>query len=164
MREAIRRRHLKGRLAGRWVENGDQHWLVAPRPELLDVATAVPAVGFFGRARSDVGHGPILVLEQELLARAASFAGLLAYHNVRFAEGQWGNLVTFGGPGEGADVRTDPAHLDAVARAPHHYHSVRIHRLRLPGRPLGTGRPELESTLLIDFAESPPRRTVRATG
>lgn len=158
MRDALRRRPRPGR----WLEGGDEHWLVAPAPELLARRAPARAVGFFGQARGDVDHLPIVELEHELLARAGAFPGLLAYHNVRFASGQWGNLVVFADGDGPAHVRDDPTHREALRLTPAHYHSIRLHRLRLPDGALG-GRPvQLLETLLFDFSESPPWHEVRA--
>jgi hypothetical protein len=161
MRACVRRRVLAGSFTERWRESGDLHWLVAPRPRELAAPRRVLAVGFFGQAREGVDHGPIARLEHDLLARASSFEGLLSYHNVRFASGQWGNLVVFAGEYGPTGVRGDPTHNEAVARAGDHYHSVRIHRLRLEDGPTGTAAFGLLSTLLIDFADTPPWRAVR---
>jgi hypothetical protein len=132
-------------------------------PESRALARSRPtfAIGFFGQAREQVDHSAILELEQTLLARAASLPGLLAYYNVRFRGGQWGNLVLFARE-DGPDfVRSDPTHLEALSRAADHYRSVRLHRLRLPEGVLGATPPALESTLLIDFSQTPPWRAVR---
>jgi hypothetical protein len=118
-------------------------------------------VGFFGQAREYVDHRPILDLEQNLIARASVLPGLLAYYNVRFATGQWGNLVLFSTEDDPERVRSDPTHADALARAGDHYHSVRLHRLRFPDGAIGAAPPAHESTLLIDFSETPPWRAVR---
>src|SRR5690242_18986943 len=86
IRTALVRRHADGRGAGRWVDAaGAEHWLVAPDWDALAALRPTLAVGFFGQARDDVDHAPIVDLEHDLLARAGSFAGLLAYCNVRFA-------------------------------------------------------------------------------
>ncbi len=148
---------------GVWRVGLEEHWLVAPDPPLLAARTAARAVGFFGQARADVDHEPIIRLEHALTDRAAELTGLLGYHDVRLASGQWGNLVVFAEDGGGPlRVRDHPTHLDALALAPAHYHSVRLHRLRLPDGALGEAPIELVETLLLDFSESPPWREVRA--
>ena len=100
-----------------WTVADNSHWLVVR--ELCELATSGPVfgVGFFGQAR-DVDHTPILNLERDLLARAPEFPGLLAYYNVRFATGQWGNLVLFASDDDPVRVRTDPTHLEALADPP----------------------------------------------
>jgi hypothetical protein len=140
---------------------GESHWLVVP--ELPALAQSRPAfgVGFFGQAREHVDHSPILDIEQDLLARAPFFRGLLAYYNVRFLTGQWGNLVLFAKEDDRMGVRSDPTHLEALARTADHYRSVRLHRLRFADGAVGGTPPALESTLLIDFSETPPWRAVR---
>lgn len=161
IRSSLVIRLRSGLSSGAWTVAGESHSLVVP--ELCALARSRPAfgVGFFGQAREQVDHGPIIDLEQNLLARASSFPGLLAYYNVRFATGQWGNLVLFAREGDPAHVRSDPTHLDALARTAAHYRSVRLHRLRFPDGAIGSAALALESTLLIDFSEAPPWRAVR---
>jgi hypothetical protein len=149
---------------GAWTDGGDSHWLVLPEPRDLGRPRPAVGVGFFGQARPRVDHGPILELERDLLARAALFPGLLAYHNVHFVTGQWGNLVLFASEDGPAHVRTDPMHLEALTRTAHHYRSVRLHRLSFPDGAIGAAPPQLQSTLLIDFSETPPWRAVRGAG
>jgi hypothetical protein len=162
MRRALRLRARGDALAGRWTDSGDQHWLVAPDAALLASDRPVVAVGFFGDAREDIDHGPILRMEHELTERAAEFPGLLAYHDVLFAESaQFGNLVVFAANDDMSHVRGDPLHVEAMERAHVHYRSVRLHRLRLPDGALGDAPAELVSTLLLDFGETPPWRAIR---
>jgi hypothetical protein len=153
-----------GLAGGTWTCGGESHWLVMPAlPALMHTRPAY-GVGFFGQAREHVDHGPILQFEQDLLARADVLPGLLAYYNVQFAGGQWGNLVVFAGVDDPARVRSDPAHVEALARTADHYRSVRLHRLHFPDGAVGATPPALESTLLIDFSETPPWRAVRRAG
>jgi hypothetical protein len=160
LRESLATRVRSGLAGGIWTVADDSHWLVVPELSALAQSRPVFGVGFFGQAR-DVDHTPILNLERDLLARAPQFPGLLAYYNVRFATGQWGNLVLFAREDDPVRVRTDPTHLEALARTADHYGSVRLHRLRFPDGAVGRAAPALESTLLIDFTETPPWRAVR---
>jgi hypothetical protein len=153
MHRALRLRVRSHPSGGRWSDAGAEHWLVVPDPVQLAAIRPVVGVGFFGQAREEVDHEPILRLEHDLLARAASFPGLLAYHNVRFADAQWGNLVLFAGDGDPAHVRADPTHGEAIARTALHYRSLRLHRLRFSGGALDDSSLDLVSTLLIDFAD-----------
>lgn len=162
MRAALGRRLAADAAAGTWEEAGERHLLVTPRLDVLVRRRPALAVGFFGQTRDDVDHGPILHLEGELLARAAGFGALVSYHNVRFADGRWGNLVSFDDGDGPSEVRDDPSHREALARTAAHYRSVRLHRLRLADGAAGTAVPELRETLLLDFDESPPWRAVRA--
>jgi hypothetical protein len=161
LRASLAARVRSGFAGGIWTVAGDSHWLVVPELSVLASPGPVFGVGFFGQAR-DVDHTPILDLERDLLARAPQFPGLLAYYNVRFATGQWGNLVLFASDDDPVRVRTDPTHVEALARTADHYRSVRLHRLRFPDGAVGRTAPALESTLLIDFTETPPWRAVRA--
>lgn len=161
LRESLATRVRSGFAGGIWTVAEDSHWLVVPELSALAQARPVFGIGFFGQAR-DVDHTPILNLERDLLARAPQFPGLLAYYNVRFATGQWGNLVLFATGDDPVRVRTDPTHLEALARTADHYRSVRLHQLRFPDGAIGRTEPALESTLLIDFTETPPWRALRA--
>lgn len=161
IRASLTERVRSGLGGGEWAVDGESHWLVVPDPGALVRARPAFGVGFFGQVRDHVDHAPILELEHELLARASAFAGLLAYYNVQFANRQWGNLVLFAGDDDPVNVRSDPTHQEALARTAQHYRSVRLHRLRFRDGALGAAPPELESTLLIDFSETPPWRTVR---
>jgi hypothetical protein len=161
------RRSLAERLrsssnGGGWFESGESHWLVVPDRDAVAHAQPAVGVGFFGSAREHVDHTPIHRLEQELLSRAATFPGLLAYHNVRFANGQWGNLVLFANEESPSRVREDAAHLEALARTPAHYRSIRLHRLHFPDGALGEAPATLLWTLLIDLGETPPWRAIRS--
>lgn len=162
LRASLTSRVRSGAGGGVWTAANDSHWLVVPELCALEQSRPVFGVGFFGQAR-EVDHTPILNLERDLLARASDFPGLLAYYNVRFATGQWGNLVLFASEDDPARVRADPTHLEAFARTPDHYRSVRLHRLRFPDGAVGRTAPVLESTLLIDFAGTPPWRAWRGS-
>lgn len=161
IRASLATRVRSGLGGGEWTDAGESHWLVMPEPSRLVEPRPVFGVGFFGQAREEVDHAPMLDLEQVLVARAAHFPGMLAYYNVRFATGQWGNLVLFTTQEEAGRVRSDPTHLQALERVAEHYHSVRLHRLTFSAGAVGETPPELESTLLIDFSETPAWRTVR---
>lgn len=163
IRASLARRVRSGLAGGAWTDAGESHWLVVPELNRLVESRPAFGVGFFGQAREEVDHAPILDLEQVLVARAARSPGMLAYYNVRFATGQWGNLVLFTTPEEAGRVRSDPMHLDALERVADHYRSVRLHRLTFSAGALGESAPALESTLLIDFSETPAWRAIRST-
>lgn len=148
--------------SGSWLdENGAAHWLVAPEQRRLLDPEPCLAIGFFGQARDDVDHAAIVSLEHAILERAEDIAGLLGYHNVRFQDGHWGNLVTFRDDADTVLLRSEPHHADAIKRTPLHYRSLRLHRGALPDGPLGPREIELVSTLYLDFAVTPPWRAVR---
>lgn len=162
IRASLVHRVHSGLAGGTWRAAAESHWLVVPALRALAASRPTFGVGFFSRAREEVDHAAIIDLEHNLLARAGSFSGLLAYYDVRFSTGQWGNLVLFANEADAGRLRSDPTHLEALMRAADHYHSVRLHRLRFPDGAIGTVPPVLESTLLLDFDEVPPWRAVRA--
>jgi len=163
IRAALAERVASGATGGTWVDHtGAEHLLVLPDAAAVAAARPAQAVGFFGQARAEVDHAPIGLIEHELLDRAASFRGLLAYHNVRFGEAAWGNLVVFADGDAPAHVRDDARHLDAVARTARHYRSLRLHRLVLPEGVLGEAPLELRRTAYHDFGQDPPWRAHRS--
>jgi hypothetical protein len=146
----------------RFADETGEHHVVVPDWAGLAAARRTAIVGFFGQARDDVDHARISALEHEIVARAAACPGRLAYHNARLASGQWGNLVVFGSQSATAGVTGDPVHAAAVARTPHHYRSLRLHRGSLADGGLGSAQPALHETLYLDFGETPPWRALRA--
>jgi hypothetical protein len=161
IRASLVARVRSGLAGGAWTDAGESHWLVVPALRALVESRPAFGVGFFGQAREHMDHSPIVDVEQDLLARAPDLPGLLAYYNVRFVTGQWGNLVLFASADDAARVRSHPTHSAALALTADHYRSVRLHRLRFPDGALGDAPPQLDSTLLIDFSETPPWRAIR---
>jgi hypothetical protein len=161
IRASLAARVRSGLAGGSWTGAGESHWLVVPDLRALVESRPAFGVGFFGQTRENVDHGPILDLERQLVARASLFRGLLAYYNVRFATARWGNLVLFTTQEDSIRVRSDPTHLDALEHTADHYRSVRLHRLSFSDGAVGKAPPALESTLLIDFSETPAWRAVR---
>ena len=144
---------------GRWEDaDGARHWLVVPDWGALRAAVPAVGVGFFGQAL-DVDHGPIDVVEAEMMERLERYPGLLAYYNVEFpqADGtsQWGNLVVFADRQARAHLNDEALHRTAVDRSPLHYDSLRLHRIVLPDGALGRTPPELDESLLFDFRSDP---------
>ena len=125
-------------------------------------AGALVVVGFFGQARLDVDHGPIVDLESALIADMAAAVNPLVYYNVHWPGVGWGNLVLFTGEDdERTWGRDDPRHAEAVARSPAHYHSIRLHVGSLPGGIVGRQPIELRRTRYFDFSGPEPWRAVR---
>ncbi len=108
-------------------EDGGIHHIVLPSVEAARAAGTMATVGFFGQARLDVDHAPIIELEQALIADMAETHGIVAYHNVFWPGTGWGNLVVFRDHEARAGWGHDPRHADAVRRSPAHYHSIRLH-------------------------------------
>ncbi len=146
----------------RFSDDVGVHHVVVPDWRALAAAAPVAIVGFFGQARDDLDHAPIVALEASIVARAASFRGLLAYHNARLANGQWGNLVAFASRAAAGGLAGDPQHASAVAATPRHYASLRLHRGEIGGGCLGSERATVSETLYLDFSQTPPWRALRA--
>jgi hypothetical protein len=132
--------------------DGTEHWLCVPHPRALAEARPVAAVGFFGQARADVDHGPILDREHDIVARAAGFGGLLTYYNLRLADGRYGNLVLFDSAASKGHVTGDVVHAHAVRLTPRHYRSLRLHHAELRDGVLGPCELQLLRTRYLDFS------------
>jgi hypothetical protein len=166
MRRTLARRLREGTLpppdAGpARAPDGTEHWLCVPRPEALAGARPVAAVGFFGQTYSDVDHRPILDREHDIVARAAGFAGLLTYYNLRLADARYGNLVLFDTVPSKDHVTADLVHSEAVALTPRHYRSLRLHHAELADGVLGACELALLRTRYLDFSGDPVWNAVR---
>ena len=137
--------------------------LVAPDSVALVEARDVTAVGFFGQLRQGVDHTILFDLEARLAETFADYAalGLLSYYDLGAEHGRFGNLVLFSRP-DGPELwHANPAHRQAVAVAPLHYESIRLHRGHIPGPFLGTGALLVERTSYLDFRDERPWRATR---
>jgi hypothetical protein len=138
-----------------------EHVVAVPDWTALARTQPVALVGFFGQARDDVDHSPIVAMERNIVARARDFPGLLAYHNARLGECHWGNMVLLASRASVASLAPDPVHIRAVASAPSHYESLRLHRGSLANGLLGEADVCLEETLYLDFSARPTWRGLR---
>lgn len=140
--------------------DGSVHTIVLPR--LARAGTAdLFGVGFFGQARHQVDHTPIMDLEAALIADMPRTPGLVAYYNAFVPTDGWGNLVLFESHAVERRWGGDPRHVEAVRRSSTHYHAIRLHHARAVGGLLGSGRIEIIRTRYIDFADDPPWRAIR---
>lgn len=139
-------------------EAGRRHLLVVPRTEALIGAANVTAIGFFGRAREGVDHSVLFGLEEELVSRMKTYGavGLLSYYDVELLmpKGSYGNLILFSTPEVPEEWYRDEVHRRAVQLSPGHYHEVRLHKGRVPGRLLDGGRITIERTKYLDFQDA----------
>jgi hypothetical protein len=162
LREAVKRQAGTGR--GSVLQFADEigeHFVAVPDWDALARPQPVAVVGFFGQSRERVDHAPILEIEHEIVARAAAFPGLLAYHNAQLGAAHWGNMVVFASRGAVASLAPDPMHVRAVASAPSHYESLRLHRGSLADGLLGSAGLVLDETLYLDFSSQPTWRGLR---
>ncbi len=147
----------------RLASDGRRQLLVVPDWAALVAARDVTAVGFFGQLRRGIDHAILFDLEAKLADTFASFAklGLLSYHDLGAEHGRFGNLVLFSQP-DGPELwHTNPAHREAVAIAPAHYESIRLHRGVVPGDFTGTAKLAVQRTSYLDFRGPRPWRAVR---
>ena len=145
----------------RFSDGIGEHVVAVPDWTALVRTRPVALVGFFGQSRDDVDHSPIVALERNIVSRAGDFPGLLAYHKARLGECQWGNMVLFASRASVASLAPDPVHIRAVASAPTHYASLRLHRGSLSDGVLGEADVQLEETLYLDFSARPAWRALR---
>jgi hypothetical protein len=143
--------------SGPWVrkyrKDRRNHWLAVPDTAGLVGARDVTAVGFFGQRREDVNHAALFAVEEEVVDGLPDYAGsgFLSYYNMQLPNGRHGNLVLFGTPDVPKGWYANPVHERAVAIAPRHYHSARLHKGRVPGPLLGDGELTIERTRYFDF-------------
>ena len=142
----------------RFSDGIGEHVVAVPDWTALVRTRPVALVGFFGQSRDEVDHSRIVAMERNIVARAGDFPGLLAYHNARLGECQWGNMVLFASRSSVASLAPDPMHIRAVASAPAHYESLRLHRGSLADGLLGVADVQLEETLYLDFSARPAWR------
>ena len=145
----------------RFSDGIGEHVVAVPDWTALVRTRPVALVGFFGQSRDEVDHSRIVAMERNIVARAGDFPGLLAYHNARLGECQWGNMVLFASRSSVASLAPDPMHIRAVASAPAHYESLRLHRGSLADGLLGVADVQLEETLYLDFSARPAWRGLR---
>jgi hypothetical protein len=146
------------------IGEAQQHRIVVPDWDALSSARPAAGVGFFGQTRPGADHGPLALLEDEIVGRAGELDGLLAYHNALLDPGRWANFVVFADAAAVGGLHGDAVHEAAVSLTPAAYASLRLHRGVLADGALGRAPFALERTLFLDFDESPPRRWVRTSG
>ncbi len=144
------------------ASDGGIHRIVIPDSVALAARSDLAVVGFFGQARMDVDHTPIVDLEGALTGDMAPGSGPLVYDNVFWPGEGWGNLVLFRDRAAKDAWGGDPRHAQAVARAPLHYHSIRLHNGVLPGGLTGEDDIRLTHTKYFDLSATPAWRAVRA--
>ena len=147
----------------RYTRAGCRHWLVVPDVPALRGAREVTVVGFFGDQRPGMNHSAIYDLEAEVVTRLGRYApaGLLSYYDAEIAPALHGNLVLFGTREVPGEWHGDPVHARAVALAPRHYRSARLHRGVIRGALLGRGGLVVQRTRYFDFGRQPAWRALR---
>ncbi len=137
--------------------------LVVPDAAAVLAARDVTVVGFFGELRAGINHEILFEFERrvtETFAALAGTMGLLSYYDAALDRERFGNLILFA-TSEGPRLwRANAVHGEAVATAPVHYESIRLHRGWAPG-PFGSLDIRLEHTTYIEFRGGRIRRTTR---
>jgi hypothetical protein len=142
-------------------DDGSRHRLVIVDWAALRGREEVAVVGFFGQARTDVDHTPIMDLENELMDQLQTYPGLLSYYNLRLPDDRFGNLVLCAGEAVKEAWRDNPTHQRAVELSPRHYHSIRLHNGLLPGGLMSQNGLVLVRTKYYDFRAEEPWQAVR---
>jgi hypothetical protein len=145
--------------------DGSQLKIVMPDVHAALEPRDLVAVGFFGQARMDVDHAPIVGLEAALIADIGRESGPVVYQNLFWPGVGWGNLVLFDGwQSKDQWGREDPRHVEAIRRSPAHYHSIRLHNGVVPGGLPGVDGVRLVRTRYLDYSGERPWRAVRDLG
>jgi hypothetical protein len=106
---------------------GLRTWIRVPDRAALLAAPDLTTIGFFGQPRDGVDHAPIHELETAIVETLEEVPGVLSYFNLEVAQGRFGNLVLCAAPDVPVRWHAHEVHRLAVALAPSHYHSARLH-------------------------------------
>jgi hypothetical protein len=146
-------------------DSGGHYKIAIPDATRVTDPGDLVAVGFFGQARMDMDHRPIVDLENALIADLAADPGIVVYENLFWPSVGWGNLVLFGDwDAKDRWGRIDPRHAEAIRRSPTHYHSIRLHNGLVEGGLPGESGVRLVRTRYLDYSGDRPWRAVRYAG
>jgi hypothetical protein len=140
---------------------GLRTWIRVPDRAALLAAPELTTIGFFGQARDDVDHAPIHQLETAIVETLEEVPGVLSYFNLELSERRFGNLVLCAAPDVPVRWRAHDVHRLAVALAPRHYHSARLHNGNVRSQLLGDGELVVLRTRYYDFDSEPAWLAVR---
>ncbi len=141
---------------------GLRTWIRVPDRAALLTAPELTTIGFFGQLRDDVDHAPIHQLETAIVETLEEVPGLLSYYNLELPQRRFGNLVLCATPDVPVRWRAHDLHSLAVALAPRHYHSARLHSGTVRSQLLGDAELVVLRTRYYDFDSDPPWLAVRA--
>jgi hypothetical protein len=145
------------------VHGETRQLLAVPDGPALLSARDVTAIGFFGLLRGGVDHTAVFEHEHAIAQTFPEFAplGFLSYFDFGPEHGRYGNLILFWTPEVPEAWHRGPAHRAAVETAAAHYHHIRLHKGRIPGPLMGSGRVEVQRTQYLDFDGQRPWRGLR---
>ena len=141
---------------------GLRTWIRVPDRAALLTAPELTTIGFFGQPRDDVDHAPIHQLETAIVETLEEIPGLLSYYNLELPQRRFGNHVLCAAPDVPVRWRAHDVHRLAVALAPRHYHSARLHSGAVRSQLLGDAELVVLSTRYYDFDSEPAWLAVRA--
>jgi hypothetical protein len=140
---------------------GLRTWIRVPDRAALLAAPELTTIGFFGQPRDDVDHAPIDELETSIVETLEEVPGVLSYFNLELAQRDFGNLILCAAPDVPVRWRAHDVHRLAVALAPSHYHSARLHSGTVPSRLVGDAELVVLSTRYYDFDSEPAWLAIR---
>ena len=157
------REGVSGPMVSDLLEAGWRQMVAVPDPVALITAIDVTAVGFFGHLRPGLDHAALFEHERRVAETFEQYAslGLLSYYDLGPEHGRFGNLILFWTPDVPREWHRSAAHNAAVAAAPYHYSSIRLHKGRIPGPFLGGGALHLERTTYLDYRDERVWRALR---
>jgi hypothetical protein len=141
---------------------GLRTWIRVPDRAALLAAPELTTIGFFGQPRDDVDHAPIHQLETAIVETLEEVPGLLSYFNLELPQRRFGNLVLCAAPDVPVRWRAHGLHRLAVALAPRHYHSARLHSGTVRSPLLGDAELVVLRTRYYDFDSEPTWLAIRA--
>jgi hypothetical protein len=148
-----------GALVHQFDAAGLRTWVRVPDRAALLAAPELTTIGFFGQPREDVDHAPIHELETAIVETLEEVPGVLSYFNLELAQRRFGNLCA--APDVPARWHAHEVHRLAVALAPSHYHSARLHNGTVRSGLVGDAELVVLRTRYYDFDSEPAWLAVR---
>jgi hypothetical protein len=149
-----------GALVNQFDAAGLRTWIRVPDRAALFAAPELTTIGFFGQPR-DGDHAPIDELEAAIVDTLEEVPGVLSYFNLELAQRSFGNLILCAAPDVPVRWRAHELHRLAVALAPSHYHSARVHSGTVRSRLDGAAELVVLRTRYYDFDSEPAWLAVR---
>lgn len=137
------------------------HRIVILSRELLQTASELTFVGFFGHKRGDANAAIMQDVDTELLKEFLDHTYVLSYSSLELPDGNWANMVLLQHADGIEHWRASQKHAYAARElAPQYYRSIRLHNGVLPGGL--ASRPILLSTKYYQFEHSGWWQAIRA--
>jgi hypothetical protein len=140
---------------------GLRTWIRVPDRAALLAASELTTIGFFGQPRDGIDHAPIDELDTAIVETLEEVPGVLSYFNLELAQRSFGNLILCAAPDVPVRWRAHELHRLAVALAPSHYHSARLHSGTVRSGLVGDAELVVLRTRYYDFDSEPAWLAVR---